>query len=92
MPPDEAICDQPQHQEVEEVERPDQRWIGLQELPRETLGSIEHNQRMESVRLRPPGRRCILRTNAPAHRQRRRACSCALKVLTFLTGSDCLLS
>src|SRR4029453_17357929 len=53
LPPSNSIDEQPQHQQVKEIEGPDQRRIGLQELPHESLGSIDANHGVESMLLRP---------------------------------------
>src|SRR5690348_10875562 len=52
-PPDDSIGDQSQHQQLEQVERPEHGRIRLEELPPEALRSIDGYQRVESVPLRP---------------------------------------
>src|SRR5687768_18029007 len=43
-PPSNSIGDQSQHQQLEHVERPEHRRIGLEELPPEALNSIDGYQ------------------------------------------------
>src|SRR5579864_8952518 len=50
-----AIDHQPRTQEMEDVKRAGQGWIGLEELPREALGAIPDAQGIEAAPHRPRG-------------------------------------